>query len=329
MAGTRVAVIGAGAWGTALAGLAAVNGAQVTLWARRDEEARRLERERGHPALPGFALPAGVVASAEAARLAGTEVAVFATPAQSLAVAAAGLAPHLGRRISAIITAKGIDGDSGQLMHEVLEGALPGAVPAVLSGPSFAADVAQGLPTAVTLACADQALGAKLAALFARASFRPYLGGDIIGVELGGAVKNVLAIAAGIVAGRSLGESARAALIARGLAEMTRFGTASGAARETFSGLSGLGDLVLTAMSARSRNMALGMALAQGRALDELTGAGRALAEGVFTAPVVARLARERGVEMPIVAAVAGVVTGGIGIDEAIASLLERPLRSE
>jgi glycerol-3-phosphate dehydrogenase (NAD(P)+) len=214
-------------------------------------------------------------------------------------------------------------------MHEVLEGVLPGAVPAVLSGPSFAADVAQGLPTAVTLATADQARGARLAALFARASFRPYLSADIIGVELGGAVKNVLAIAAGIVAGRSLGESARAALIARGLAEMTRFGMASGAARETFSGLSGLGDLVLTALSARSRNMALGMALGQGRALGELTGPGRALAEGVFTAPVVAKLARERNVEMPIVAAVAGVVTGAIAIDEAIVSLLGRPLGSE
>ena len=325
--GRKVAVIGAGAWGTALAGLAAANGAAVVLLTRDPGKAARLNS--GCPARSAIDVASPVVATSDPADLEAAAVAVFATPAQSLGAVAGRLAPHLASGLPAVITAKGIDGRTGRLLHEVLAEALPRAVPVVLSGPGFAADVAAGLPTAVTLAAADAATGADIAALFARDTFRPYLTDDLIGVELGGAVKNVLAIAAGIAEGRRLGPSAQAALIARGLAEMTRLGIAMGARRETFSGLSGLGDLVLTAMSPRSRNTALGLALAAGRPLDELTGPGAPLAEGVFSAGVVADLARRHGVDMPITRAVAAVVAGALGIDAAIASLLDRPLRAE
>jgi glycerol-3-phosphate dehydrogenase (NAD(P)+) len=228
-----------------------------------------------------------------------------------------------------VLCSKGIERATGKMLTEVLSEVWPEASPAVLSGPSFARDVAEGLPTAVTLAAADAALGARWMATFSAPHFRPYLSDDLIGAELGGAVKNVLAIAAGAVQGRGLGDSARAALIARGFAEFTRLGVAMGAKAETMAGLSGLGDLILTATSPQSRNMSLGIELGKGRSLDAVLGEPTAVTEGVATAPAVVAMAKRAGVDMPICAAVADLVSGARGLDEIIAALLARPLKTE
>ncbi len=329
MTAPNVSVLGAGAWGTALAGLAAANGHDVTLWARRSERAEELNRERSHPSLPGIMIAPEITATTEFSKAVSAKIIVLAVPAQATRGICEALVFHLPDRALIVIAAKGLEQKSGLMMHEVASEALPQATPAILSGPGFADDVAGGLPVAVTLAAGDQAQAAECAKVFARATFRPYVSDDVRGVAIGGAVKNVLAIAVGIVMGRGLGESARAALIARGLAEMTRFGIALGARRETFAGLSGLGDLVLTATSAKSRNTSLGMALGEGRRLDQLNVPGAPLAEGLFSAGAVAQRASRQGTEMPICQAVADVIAGNAGIDDAIRALLDRPLRAE
>ncbi len=324
------AVIGGGAWGTALASLIAANGVDTLLWALEPETAEAINRHQENRAfLPGVRLSKAIRATSDLSATAGREAYVFVAPAQH-ARAMLGALKSVGPAAAPLaLCSKGIERTTGKMLTEVLSEVWPTASPAVLSGPSFARDVAEGLPTAVTLAAADAALGARWMATFSAPHFRPYLSDDLIGAELGGAVKNVLAIAAGAVQGRGLGDSARAALIARGFAEFTRLGVAMGAKAETMAGLSGLGDLILTATSPQSRNMSLGIELGKGRSLAAVLGERTAVTEGVATAPAVVAMAKRAGVDMPICAAVADLVSGARGLDEIIAALLARPLKTE
>jgi glycerol-3-phosphate dehydrogenase (NAD(P)+) len=318
------AVIGAGAWGTALAAVAARAGREVTLYVRDPAAATAIAASRLNPKLPGVSLAAAIAVTADLARAAACDMILLVTPAQSLRQAMTALAPHLAAATPVIACAKGIERGSHKFMTEIIAETAPLAVPAILSGPSFADDVARGLPTAVTLAARDEALAGRLVQALGSPTFRPYHTSDVRGVEIGGAAKNVLAIAAGIVVGRNLGASAQAALTTRGFAELTRFGRALGARGETLAGLSGLGDLILSCASLQSRNFALGVALGRG----EPAPAGK-LAEGAATAPVLVELAASRRVEMPVAAAVAAILGGGMTIDAAIESLLTRPFKAE
>ncbi len=274
-------------------------------------------------------LPATLSASNDLAAVVAADALLLAVPAQHLRAVAAALATHRAAGKTVVICAKGIEQKTGFLMSKVLGEACPQAVPAVLSGPSFAAEVAAGKPTAVTLAIADRSFGERLAARIGRATFRPYLTDDLVGAQIGGAVKNVLAIACGIVDGRSLGESARAALITRGFAEMTRLALSCGARPETLAGLSGLGDLILTATSARSRNFRFGQALGRGASVAALMADTSVLAEGAFTASALIALAQRQNVDMPISAAIDAILRGTLTIDGAIDALLTRPFRQE
>jgi glycerol-3-phosphate dehydrogenase (NAD(P)+) len=326
----RAGVIGAGAWGTALAQTCARAGLEVTLWAREAEVARAIAETAENPIfLPGVALDPALRATCDPADLAGSDLLFAVPPAQHLRATLAGFAPHTPDGTPVVLCAKGIEQGTLMLMTEVLAEALPGATPAVLSGPSFAADVARGLPTAVTLAAEDEALAGRIAQAIATPVFRPYVATDMIGAEAGGAVKNVLAIACGIAEGRGLGASARAALITRGFAELTRLAVALGGAAETVAGLCGLGDLVLTCSSLQSRNMSLGVALGRGERLEDVLAGRNSVAEGVASAPAVTDLARRLGVETPICEAVRAILAGQSEIDPAIAGLLSRPLRNE
>jgi glycerol-3-phosphate dehydrogenase (NAD(P)+) len=322
---SRIAVLGAGAWGTALAQLLAAAGHETVLWARDPALAAEMARSRANTRyLPGLALdPRLAIVSGDPGIPAAIRVA--AVPAQHLRA----LLGRLPADAPLVVTAKGIETATGRFMDELAAEALPGVPVALLSGPSFAEEVVRGLPAAVTLACRDRDLGEALARTLAQRHFRIYWTDDVRGVALGGALKNVLAIAAGVVTGRGLGENARAALVTRGLAEMMRLGAALGARADTMMGLSGLGDLLLTATSAQSRNTALGIALGRGGRLDALLSAGRGVVEGVYTAAAVVRLARAHGVEVPIAAAVDAVVRGVMTIDGAIEALLGRPQRAE
>jgi len=321
---TTFGVIGAGAWGTALAATLAGNGPAM-LWAREAAVVAAINTTRENPLfLPGIALPAGITASSSLDAVAVCDIVLAVVPAQHLRATLADTALPPGTTL--VLCAKGIEAGSHKLMVEVAADLLPNPI-AVLSGPSFAHEVAAGLPCAITLACADAVLGERLVAAMARPTFRLYQSDDVVGAEIGGAVKNVLAIACGVVEGAQLGLNARAALIARGFAEMTRFGVARGARAETLAGLSGLGDLVLTCSSENSRNFRLGAGLGQGRPLAELL-AGPAVAEGAATAPVLAAAARAAGVEMPISQAVADLLAGA-PVRETINALLARPLKAE
>jgi glycerol-3-phosphate dehydrogenase (NAD(P)+) len=324
----RVAVVGAGAWGTALANVIARAGRAVTLFARNAATADAIAARRENPRLPGVLIDARVAIAALSELRPDGDVILIVVPAQALRAAASGLAGVIGRGTPVVTCAKGIERTTRRFMTEIIADCLPSAVPAILSGPSFAADVARGLPTAVTLAAADETVAQMLARSLGSATFRPYHSTDVRGVEIGGAAKNVLAIAAGIVAGRKLGASATAALTTRGFAELMRFGRAYGAQTETLTGLSGLGDLVLTCTSAQSRNFSLGRALGAGHSLDEARRTGH-LAEGAFTAAALVDMARARAVEMPIATAVAAVLEGGLTVDAAIEALLTRPFRAE
>jgi glycerol-3-phosphate dehydrogenase (NAD(P)+) len=318
----RIAVIGAGAWGTALANSAARAGRSVTLWARDPATIAAIAATREAPRLPGIRLDERIAATGAIADVAHADVVLLAVPAQELRVAATALAPHVDAK-PVVACAKGIERGTHKFMTEIIREALPHALPAILSGPSFAADVARGLPTAVTLACADEAKAAALARALGSPTFRPYHTTDVRGVEIGGAAKNVLAIAAGIVQGRKLGASATAALVTRGFAELARFGRAFGARTETLTGLSGLGDLILTCSTPQSRNFSLGLELGEGRAAPDK------LAEGAYTAAVLVELATAHKVEMPISTAVAAVIDKRLTVDGAIESLLTRPFRAE
>ena len=323
----RVAVIGGGSWGTALANAAAAAGRPVTLWMRDRAAADEMQSTRENRRyLPGIALHERVSATGSVDDLNGAATALMVTPAQTLRGVLGNLSPVL-RGADLVLCSKGIERGTDAFMSEIVVESQPDAVVAVLSGPSFATDVARGLPTAVTLACKDGAKASELAGLLSGPAFRLYHTDDVRGVEIGGAGKNVLAIASGIVAGRGLGESARAALIARAFAELMRFARAYGGRPETLMGLSGLGDLVLTASSPQSRNFAFGERLGRGASPEEASG-GK-LAEGAFTAAALIALARGRGVEMPVAEAVAAIVSGGVSVEDSVARLLARPLKGE
>jgi glycerol-3-phosphate dehydrogenase (NAD(P)+) len=327
----RLAVIGGGAWGTALACVAARAGAQVVLWARDPVVVAAIDDRRENPLyLPGIALDPSIAATTDmAAALAGADAALVVVPAQFLRGVLDMLAPLLAAGLPLLLCAKGIEAGSLQTMSEIASEIAPASPLAVLSGPSFAAEAARGLPTAVTIAGRDRALAHEFVAALGSGGFRPYSSSDPVGAEIGGAVKNVLAIACGIIEGRGLGDNARAALITRGLAEMVRLGLAKGAAAETFRGLSGLGDLVLTCTAGQSRNYALGAALGRGVSLAAALSGRRSVVEGVATAAAATRLAARLGIDMPISAAVDGVLHRGIAIDMMIDGLLSRPYRSE
>jgi len=319
-----VGVIGAGAWGTALAGVAARAGRAVVLYARNAESAAQMQSTRANPRLPGVRLDERIEISGDIAAAARADIILIATPAQNLRDAVSRLAPHLKPATPVVAAAKGIERGTHRFMTEVIAEAAPEAAPAILSGPSFADDVARGLPTAVTLAAKDEALASALVQVLGSSTFRPYHTSDVRGVEIGGAAKNVLAIAAGIVEGRKLGASALAALTTRGFSELARLGRACGARGETLAGLSGLGDLVLSCSSLQSRNFALGIALGRGEPKPQ----GK-LAEGEFTAPVLIELAASQNVDMPVSKAVAAILSGKVTIDAAIEGLLTRPFKAE
>ncbi len=326
----KAGVIGGGAWGTALATVAARAGLSVLLQARETEVVDEINSRHSNSLfLPDVPLNPTIRATTEMADLADCDLILAVAPAQHMRSALAALSPVAREGLPVILCAKGIERGTNRLMNDVLTEALPHARGAVLSGPSFAGEVARGLPAAVTLACSDAALGADLAKAIATPKFRPYVSNDVIGAEAGGALKNVLAIACGIAEGRGLGRNAHAALITRGFAEVTRFAGRLGARPETVAGLCGLGDLVLTCSSSQSRNMSVGLALGAGQTLDQALSGKLSVAEGVESAPAVRSLARELDVELPICEAVASILAGETCVDGAIERLLARPLKSE
>ena len=323
----KLAVIGAGAWGTALAQVAAGAGRETLLWALEPEVRQSVNADHENRLyLPGVPLSPVIRCTNDLADLESCDAWLVVTPAQHMRPVL-DKAPHCGRPL--VLCSKGIEERSGQLLHHVAAEVCPDSTIAVVSGPTFAHEVAAGLPTAVTLACEDGELAEALRERISLPTFRIYLSDDVTGAEIGGAVKNVLAIACGVVEGRHLGLNARAALIARGFAEMTRFGLALGARAETLTGMSGLGDLVLTCSSTNSRNFSLGKGIAEGRSVTELMGDRRTVAEGAFTAPVLRKLAEQHRVDMPIVAAVDDLLAGRATVEDVLERLLTRPLRDE
>lgn len=326
----RIGVVGGGAWGTALAQVAARAGRDVVLWAREPQvvaDINAIHENRTY--LAGVTLDPAVRATGAFTDLAACDALLLVAPAQFLRTVLADLAAVLSARVPVVLCAKGIEQGSGLLMTEVAAQVAPGRPLAVLSGPTFAAEVARGLPTAITLACQSQAMGDQLMAALGQTTFRPYWSDDLIGAEVGGAVKNVLAIACGVAAGRQLGENARAALITRGYAEMLRFGLAKGAQAETLSGLSGLGDLILTCSSTQSRNMSLGFAIGEGKRMDDILASRNSVAEGAYTAPVLLEAASRLGVDMPITEAVVDLLYNDAGVEATIERLLRRPFKAE
>jgi glycerol-3-phosphate dehydrogenase (NAD(P)+) len=325
-----VAILGAGAWGTALAQVAAAAGRAVTLWAREPEVIQSVnESQENTLFLPGVRLNQVIRATGDLEDAAEAELILAVPPAQHMRALLRALRPHLPSKTPLVLCAKGVERESLALMTDVLADEIPSAAPALLSGPGFAKDVARGLPTATTIASYDQALAQRIVATIGLPTFRPYVADDLIGAEIGGAVKNVIAIACGVADGRKLGDGARAALITRGFAELTRLGLAMGAKAETLSGLCGLGDLVLTCCSMASRNTSLGAAIGEGRTLKQILAERRSVAEGAESAPAVVALAQRHGVEMPICSAVDDIVAERISIDEAIFALLSRPFKAE
>lgn len=322
----KAGVIGAGAWGTALAQTLSAGGEDVRLWAFEPDVVDAINRDRVNPLyLPGVTLNPSLHAGGDMADMADRDMLLIVCPAQHLR----GIVASAPAGMPLILCSKGIEAGTSLLMSQVAEQAQPVSPIAVLSGPTFAHEVAKGLPTAITLACADAGLAARIATRIARPAFRPYISDDVVGAEIGGAVKNVLAIACGVADGAGLGLNARAALISRGFAEMTRFGLARGARAETLGGLSGLGDLVLTCSSTNSRNFSLGKGLGEGRTAAELLSNRRTVAEGAFTAPVLRDAARTAGVDMPVVEAVCALLEDAAPLAQVIDALLTRPLRPE
>ncbi|ESZ03388.1 NAD(P)-dependent glycerol-3-phosphate dehydrogenase [Mesorhizobium sp. M1060] len=323
--GWRVAVLGGGAWGTALALAMLRAGHDVQLYARDEETVSAIRRGENPRYLPGIAIETGIAATSDiGAALTDADCVLAVAPAQALRAMLTTAKLHMPKGIPLVLCAKGIERDTGALLSAIVEDILPGTPVAALSGPSFATDVARGLPTAVVVAARDDALAAELAARFSAENLRCYSSDDLIGVEIGGALKNVFAIAAGAVTGAGLGASAQAAMVTRGFVELRRIGASFGAKPETLMGLSGLGDLLLTCSSAQSRNFAYGLALGQGKPLS-----GLPLAEGVPTAAIAARIATERHIDAPIIAAVSAILDGTITIRQAVSALMTRPLKTE
>ena len=321
----RVAVLGGGAWGTALAMQMRRAGHDVRLWARDAETVAAINRGENPRYLPDVTIDAGIEATTDSAKtLDGADCVLAVTPAQALRDVLGAVSGEVPQGVPLVLCAKGIEHETGLLLSEIAGKFLPGNPVAALSGPSFATDLAKGLPTAVVIAARDEAQAAALAQAFSTERFRCYSTGDLVGVEIGGALKNVFAIAAGAVTGAGLGASAQAAMVTRGFVELRRIGQAFGAEPETLMGLSGLGDLLLTCASAQSRNFAYGLALGRGESLK-----GRPLAEGVATAGIAAKIARERGIDAPIISAVAAILAGRITINEAVSALMSRPLKTE
>ena len=326
---TKIGVLGAGAWGTTLGLVAIRAGSAAQVWAFEAEVADAINEQHRNPFLHGIELDPALVATSDLAEVATADTLLLAVPAQHLRAVMGDLGPHLRTGVPLVICTKGIEQGTGALMSEVVAETAPGATLAVLSGPTLAGEVALGMPTAVTLACADTGVGQRIVTALGAPTFRPYLSGDVVGAQIGGAVKNVLAIACGIVNGRGIGEDARAAILTRGMAELVRLGRALGAEATTLMGLSGLGDLMLTCTSPQSRNQTLGEALGRGEDLADVMAARTSIAEGVFTAAAVATLAERAGIDMPISAAVDAIVNHGADIDEMIDGLLARPFRAE
>jgi glycerol-3-phosphate dehydrogenase (NAD(P)+) len=330
MALQSVGIVGAGAWGTALAVTSRRAGRDVLIWAYEPETLAGInQNHRNETYLPGVKLDRAIEATARLNEVANCDLLLMATPAQHVRKIAGEIAPYLRPEQPLVLCSKGIEQTTGKLISEVVEEVVPRPQIAVLSGPSFAAEVARGLPAAVTLATGEETLGRALAYALSHPPFRCYWSDDVIGAEIGGAMKNVYAIAAGIVAGKKFGASAHAALVTRSFAEMVRFGATLGARRETLMGLSGLGDLVLTCGSPQSRNMSLGIELGKGKSLEEVLGKRIAVTEGVYTASALVEMAAARGIDMPIAQAVHAVISGLATVDEAIEALLSRPLRAE
>lgn len=325
-----IGVVGAGAWGTALAQTLALAGHKITMWAFEPETVRDInELNINRAFLPGIELSPSIHASETLADVCRCDAILLVPPAQKLRAIVTELAPHIRPQTPLIVCAKGIEISTGQLLSAVIKQILPDANLAILSGPSFAADVARGLPAALTLACANEVVGKALVQALGFRQFRLYWSHDVVGVQFGGAFKNVLAIAAGIVDGKALGASAHAALVTRGFHELRRLGRALGADDNTLVGLSGFGDLILTCGSTQSRNMSLGRALGQGKELADILKERAAVTEGIFTAEAVQKIAHQHRVEMPISNAVFEIVTGKTKVDTAIAALLSRPMRAE
>jgi len=323
-------IVGGGAWGTALATVARRAGRDVLLWAREPGTVAAINEAHCNDVfLPGVRLDDSIKATTDLSEAARRDAILIVSPAQHLRDIAEALKPSMRAGQPLIICSKGIEQETGRLMSQIVADLLPEAALAVLSGPSFAAEVACGMPAAVTLAAGEENLGRNLSHALSTPTFRCYWSGDVIGAEIGGAVKNVYAIASGIVVGKELGKSAQAALVTRAFAEMARFGVTLGARLETLIGLSGLGDLVLTCGSEQSRNMSLGVALGQGETAGEVLSARIDVTEGVATATAMVEIARRREIELPIAEAVHAVISGETGVDEAIGTLLSRPLRSE
>ncbi|MGK2871703.1 MAG: NAD(P)H-dependent glycerol-3-phosphate dehydrogenase [Alphaproteobacteria bacterium] len=326
----QIAIIGAGGFGTALACVAQRAGRQVRLWVRDPGTFMAINKGHVNPAyLPGVTLPEAIAATTDLGEAGDADAILLAVPAQFIRDVLARLVPHLRSGVPLLVCAKGIEIGTNMMMHQVAGEIAPDHPVAALSGPSFAADIARGLPTAVTLACTDSGVGEELVQAIGTQSFRPYLSPDIIGVEIGGALKNVIAIACGITEGRSLGDSARSALMTRGLAEMTRLAVALGGQPQTMMGLAGIGDLALTCNSRQSRNFSLGLRLGQGETLAAITANSRGVFEGASTAGAAVQLALTAGVDVPITAAVDTILNGGANIDTAITDLLSRPFTRE
>ncbi|MBR46359.1 MAG: glycerol-3-phosphate acyltransferase [Rhodospirillaceae bacterium] len=327
----HIGIVGGGAWGTALAAAAACAGREVSLWAREEEVAASIAADRENKRfLPGVPLDPAISASTDKAALAAADLVLLAAPAQHLRATARDFAEHLSPAAPVVVCAKGIELESGALMSEAVRGALGADRPlAILSGPTFAAEVARGQPSAIALAAEAPALGEAIASALGSATFRPYLSNDVAGAQIGGAAKNVMAIAAGIAIGRGLGENARAAIMTRGFAEMVRLARAKGAKLETLAGLSGLGDLVLTCTSLQSRNFSLGQALGEGQPLSDILAVRDSIAEGVASAPALVALGEKLDVDLPIAGAVTDVLHHGADIGDTITALMARPFRSE
>ncbi|MBF0247665.1 MAG: NAD(P)-dependent glycerol-3-phosphate dehydrogenase [Alphaproteobacteria bacterium] len=326
-----IGIIGAGAWGTALAAAARRAGRDVVIQAHEPEVAAAINTTHENAAfLPGVALDPAVRATTDLAEAVARDAVLLVAPAQFLRAVCQAAKPHWIPGTPAVICAKGVEKGTYKLMSQVVTETLGDAAPvAVLSGPTFAIEVARDMPTAVTLACADAGLGKRLCETLSSRCFRPYFSPDVVGAQLGGAVKNVMAIACGIVEGRGMGDNARAALITRGLAEIARLGAVLGAEEHTLMGLSGLGDLTLTCNAMQSRNFSLGVALGRGRTLDDILAERKSVTEGVYTAAAVADLARRDQVDMPICQAVNGVLNHGVDLSAIIDGLLSRPLNIE
>ena len=326
----NIGVIGGGAWGTALAQTLAVAGRDVTLWAFEQDCVDAINGARENTLyLPGVKLGQRIKATTHMSQLAELDAVLSVAPAQHTRKILESFAGHMRPSMPIALCSKGIEISTRKFMSDVLAEVAPKAIPAVLSGPSFAIDVAKGLPTAVTLACEDEIVGKALIKAIAAPTFRPYLARDVLGAEIGGAVKNVLAIACGLVLGKELGRSAHAAIIARGFAEMTRLGTALGCQPETLTGLCGLGDLVLTCSSEQSRNMSCGLALGQGQSLKDIMASRNSVTEGVATAPALKEIAQSLNVDMPICSAMADILSGDLDVDSAIMQLLSRQHKNE